>query len=172
MGDSPDRFRMCAACPNRHQADLAESVGEGALAERIRAAGCGWWQEGIPSVDPQLGFMASPTWTGCFAPLIPTYLIALARDAAHSAAAFNVARDRVLELAASNGEARALHELALVGLATAAGAIDDRKRQTLASIGSDAVAGNLSHALGPPIPDGAVEQDGEALDLDAVPDLD
>jgi hypothetical protein len=112
---------MCRACPNRHQADLAEAVGEGALAERIRAAGCGWWQEGIPSVDPQLGFMASPTWTGCFAPLIPTYLIALSRDAAHSAAAFNVARDRVLELAASNGGARALHELALVGLATVAG---------------------------------------------------
>jgi hypothetical protein len=112
---------MCQACPNRHQADLAAAMGEDALAERIRSAGCVNWQEGIPSVDPQLGFMASPTWSGCFPPMLPTYLIALARDAAHSAAAYNVARDRVLEMAAGNGETRALHELALVGLATVAG---------------------------------------------------
>lgn len=56
---------------------------------------CPHWKTGIPDVV-NFGFVAAPAFTGCFLEKLPAYLIAVARDAAHSAAAFNEARDTVL----------------------------------------------------------------------------
>lgn len=57
---------------------------------------CPHWKNAIPSIDPQHGFMIQPLFTGCFLDIEHQYIIAMARDAAHSAAAFNNARDTVL----------------------------------------------------------------------------
>lgn len=122
MADSPDRYKLCAACPNRHQADLLEALGEVAKADGVRTAGCGWWQEGIPSVDGERGFMVNPLFTGCFKPLLPSYIITVWHSAGHSAAAFNDARDKVIEAVRAGNGAPALHGLITMAVASLAGA--------------------------------------------------
>lgn len=51
---SPDRYRMCAACPSRHQADFYEEMGAPKIAEKMRQAGCPDW------VDRREGFIGLP----------------------------------------------------------------------------------------------------------------
>lgn len=64
--------------------------------DRTKKRYCPNWKVGIPSVDPEKGIMIFPTFTGCYIDIAPAYAIATAREACHSAAAFNDARNKVL----------------------------------------------------------------------------
>jgi hypothetical protein len=94
-------------------------------ADRTKRRFCPHWKVGIPSVDPKLGFMAHPTFTGCFLDIAPAYQIATARDAAHSAAAFNEARDHLSRNGEENGEPMA--DLLTMGLVALGGAVRGKR---------------------------------------------
>lgn len=90
-------------------------------ADRTKETFCPLWKSGIPNVVYPTGFTVFPSFTGCFLDKIDAYGIATARDAAHSAAAFNDARDKIL--GADNSHGQPLTDLATVGLVLLGGAV-------------------------------------------------
>lgn len=91
--------------------------------DRSKKKFCPNWKNGIPSISPEHGFMVYPLFTGCFLDIQEKYIIAMARDAAHAAAAFNGARDTVLGQTGENPTA----SLATVGLVLLGGSVLNKR---------------------------------------------
>lgn len=97
-------------------------------ADRTERRFCPHWADAIPEVvrDGSGRVVAEEIFRGCFLDRLPTYLLALARDAGHSAAAYNDARNHVAESIAGGGEPL-VRSLVTLGLCAVAGGERDRR---------------------------------------------
>lgn len=93
---------------------------------------CPHWQDHVPEVvrDGSGRVVAEESYRGCFLPRLPLYLIGLTRDAGHSAAAFNDARNHVVEAAAVGDCSPLVGALVTLGVVAVAGGERERRLES------------------------------------------